>query len=115
LESYIKLLGVAEGSMRELTIDYEDYLRQHELLTWAKNDPKIRVFREFRAVWITPNNPNTPKLPNSPEETANMLLTFCQMDTFLLSRQLLSLKEKFIKEGGFREKLFKKRMEFRRL
>lgn len=113
LESYIKLLGVAEGSIRELTTDYEDYLRQHQLPTWAKDDPRVRVFREFRAVWKTPNNPNSPNLPNSPEEAANMLLTFCQMDTYLLSRQLVALKEKFIKEGGFRETLFKKRLEYK--
>lgn len=114
LESYIKLLGVAEGSMRELAIDYEDYLRQHKLSTWSKDNPRIRIFRNFRAVWKTPNSPNTPNLPNSPEEAANMLLTFCQMDTFLMSRQLAALKEKFIKEGGFRENLFKKRLEYRR-
>ncbi len=113
LESYIKLLGVAEGSMRELAIDYEDYLRQHQLPTWTKDDPRVRVFRDFRAVWINPNIPNTPNLPNNPTESANMILTFCQMDTFLMARQLTALKEKFTKEGGFRENLFKKRVEYK--
>lgn len=114
LESYIKLLGVAEGSIRELAIDYEDYLRQHQLPTWDKNSREVRGFRAFRAVWINSNTPNTPNLPHSPEEAANMLLTFCQMDTFLMSRQLAALKEKFIREGGFRENLFKKRLEYKR-
>jgi restriction system protein len=31
LESYIKLLGVAKGSLKELLEDYEDYLRNHSL------------------------------------------------------------------------------------
>lgn len=113
LESYIKLLGVALGSFKELGTDYEDFLRQKGLMIWSKNDPQIRVFRDFRAVWAKPNIPNTPNLPNNPEEAANMLLTFCQMETFLLKRQIDSLKNKFVTEGGFRENLFKKRLEYR--
>ena len=114
LESYIKLLGVTEGSQRELAADYEDFLRQRKLTIWNKNDDRVRRIREFRAVWVSPNQPNTPNLPNNPEEAANTLLTFCQMETFLLKRQIESLKEKFIREGGFRENLFQKRLEFKR-
>lgn len=113
LESYIKLLGVTEGSQRELTADYEDFLRQRGLPIWNKNDSRVSEVRRFRAVWVCPNQPNTPNLPSSPEVAANTLLTFCQMETFLLKRQIESLKEKFIREGGFRENLFKKRIEFR--
>lgn len=109
LESYIKLAGVALGSIKELAADYEDFLRQRKLSTWSKNDPRIRVFRAFRAVWKSPNNPNTPNLPKDPEEAANMLLTFCQMETYLLTKQIAALKEKFIQEGGFRENLFRAR------
>ena len=111
LESYIKLLGVAEGSMKELAADYEDFLRQKKLNIWGKDDGRIRVFRAFRAIWIKPNIPNTPNLPKDPEESANMLLTFCQMETYLLSRQISALKDKFVREGGLRENLFKKRRE----
>lgn len=112
LESYIKLCGVAQGSFKELLEDYEDFLRQNALSIWPKEHPKIRIFRAFRAVWVKPNIPNTPKLPQNPEEAANMLLTFCQMETFLLDRQIHSLKKKFIEEGGFRENLFKKRITY---
>lgn len=111
LETYIRLVGVAEGSMKELACDYEDFLRQNNFQTWSKEDPRIRVFRDFRAVWKNPNTPNTPNLPKNPEEAANLLLTFCQMETYLLKKQIEALEEKFVKEGGFRENLFKKRME----
>lgn len=110
LEAYIKLLGVADGSFKELSTDFEDFLRQRKLQIWDKNHPKVRVFRGFRAVWIKPNIPNTPNLPKDPEEAANMLLTFCQMETFLLRRQIDALTQKFVKEGGFRENLFRKRI-----
>lgn len=114
LAGYIKLVGVAQGSIKELAADYEDFLRQRNLPIWSKDDPNVRRFRAFRAIWASPNLPNTPNLPNSPTEAANMLLTFSQMETFLLKKQLESLKNKFISEGGVRENLFKKRMEYRR-
>ena len=113
LESYIKLLGVTEGSQRELAADFEDFLRQRKLPIWEKDNPGVRRFRKFRAIWLKPNQPNTPNLPNSPVEAANMLLTFCQMETFLLKRQIEALKDKFVREGGFRENLFKKRLDYR--
>lgn len=111
LEAYIKLLGVANGSFKELAADFEDFLRQNKYELWDKDDIRVRVFRDFRAVWVKPNIPNTPNLPNSPGEAANMLLTFCQMETFLLKRQIDALRNKFISEGGFRENLFKQRVE----
>lgn len=114
LESYIKLVGVAEGSVRELASDYEDFLRQRGLSIWPKEDSRVRGFRGFRAVWVKPNLPNTPNLPNNPEEAANQFLTFCQMESFLLAKQIGALKTKFISQGGFRENLFKKRLEHRR-
>lgn len=113
LESYIKFLGFALGSFKELSADYEDFLRQKGFSIWPKDDERIRVFRSFRACWVSDNIPNTPNLPNNPERAANFLLTLCQMETFLLKKQIDSLKEKFIKEGGFRENLFKKRLEYR--
>ena len=67
LAGYIKLVGVSFGSLKELTIDYEDFLRQRHLIIWPKQDSRIRGFRDFRAVWVSPNIPNTPNLPNNPE------------------------------------------------
>lgn len=94
--------------MKELAADFEDFLRQHRMQIWDKDDKRIRAFRGFRAIWV---KPNIPKLPNDPEEAANLLLTFCQMETFLLKRQIEALREKFIREGGFRENLFKARVK----
>ena len=113
LESYIKLLGVAEGSMRELTADYEDYLRQHSLPTWPKDDPKNKKIRAFRARWLSPNIPNTPTMPNNPEIFANCMLTLCQMETYLLHRLIQSIKQKFVEQGGFRENLYAQRQAYR--
>ena len=114
LKSYIYLLGVAYASLGELLEDYEDFLRQRGLKLWHKEDLRIREFRELRVFRDPPNSPNTPELPEDPEEAANLLITLIHQAQFLLSRQMSSLEEKFVKEGGFTENLYKKRMEERK-
>lgn len=114
LKGYIYLLGISYASLGELLEDYEDFLRQRSLKLWDKEDPRIKKFREFRVFGESLNTPNTPKLPGNPEEAANMLLTLIHLALFLLFRQGSALEEKFIKEGGFTENLFKKRMEERK-
>jgi restriction system protein len=114
LKGYIKLAGIAYGSNEELTKDYQDFLRQRNLETWNKNDPKVRGFREFRAVWISSTSLNTPNLPKHPVVAANMLLTLCNMEGFLLKKLVASLLEKHEKEGGFTEELYRKRTEYRK-
>lgn len=114
----IKLLGVAKASLEELLTDFEDFLRQRNLAIWLKIDNRINVFRQtaFRLSHL--NNLSNlggliekPKLPGNPEEAANLLLTLCHQVTFLLNKQIISMEEKFIKEGGFTENLFKRRLE----
>ncbi len=114
LESYIKLLGVAKGSIKELLEDYEDYLRQHDLDLWPKDSPKMRVLREVRVMREpTPHIPHYPHLPQDVTLAANLMVMLCQRTSYLLGRQIDSLKAKFIREGGFRENLFRQRMKER--
>ena len=116
LKGYIKLLGVAKGSLTELTEDYEDYLRQKNLQLWKKDDLRIIKMREMRVLRDKDNNFTLPQFPHCPHDAelaANLLLTLCKKTTFLLDRQIKSLEEKFVKEGGYTEKLFRKRLENR--
>lgn len=113
LKSYIKLLGVSHGSTKELHEDYEDFLRQRKLQLWRKDDTRVKVFRDFRVSWISENTLNTPNLPNNPEQAANMLITFCNLNEFLLLKLIKTLEQKFINEGGYSENLFKKRLQNR--
>ncbi len=108
LKSYIQLAGVAKGSNEELTKDYQDFLRQHNLPTWDKDHLKVREFRGFRVVWVlnSPNTLNTPTLSKDPTEAGNMLLTFCNLEGFLLRKHVDSLIEKHAKEGGLSERLY---------
>src|SRR3989344_6489932 len=41
----LKLISVARGSLEELLVDYEDFLRTKKLPLWGKDDPKVRAIR----------------------------------------------------------------------
>ncbi|MDP3733189.1 MAG: four helix bundle suffix domain-containing protein [Candidatus Daviesbacteria bacterium] len=116
----IKLLGVAKASFEELLTDCEDFLRQNNLEVYPKNDPRVTTFRQIafrlsnlRNLSDLGNLIEKPKLPENHQDAANFLLTLCHQVTFLLDRQIKSLEERFIKEGGFSENLFKKRLEIK--
>lgn len=114
LEGYIKFLGISKGSIKELEEDYEDFLRQRGLEIWSKDDPRMRKLRDLRVVREPfPHLPQFPHIPHNPELAANLMIMLCQRTTYLLEKQIESLRKKFIREGGFRENLFKKRRQFR--
>ncbi|MBI3290483.1 four helix bundle protein [Candidatus Microgenomates bacterium] len=110
LEGRIKLLGVARGSLEELLNDYQDFLRQREFNLWDKDSPEARAVR--RLVYNNYNNYNDYKYYiASPETAANAAICLINQTNRLLDQKLRWSEEKFVKEGGFRENLFKKRME----
>lgn len=116
-ESNIKLTGVARASFAELLEDYRDFLRQNNLKIWDKNDPrnlKIRAIKNSLDRSYMSYKTYKSYL-SSPEDYANLMITLCFKAGYLLDKMVKSLKEKFVREGGFRENLFKKRMEYRKM
>ncbi|MBI5452563.1 four helix bundle protein [Candidatus Gottesmanbacteria bacterium] len=112
MEGKLKLLGVARGSLEELLNDYMDFLRQRALPLWDKNDPKSQAVR--RLVYNRYNSYNHYKsYMLLPTEAANAMITLINQTNQLLDQKLRWLEERFVKEGGFRENLLRKRMEFR--
>jgi len=110
-EGKLKLLGVARGSLEELLNDYQDYLRQHQLLIWDKNNPQALVIRKI-AYKIYKSYNDYKNNINSPETAANTMIILINQTNSLLDQKLRWTQEKFVKEGGFRENLFKKRKEY---
>lgn len=113
LKSYIKLLGVSQASLEEFIEDLLDFLRQNKLAVWGKNDLRVRKIRDIRVFgdFTTDSGSLNPlKLPDDPESTANFLLTLAHQQSYLLSRQIKALEEKFVKEGGYTERLFRQRL-----
>lgn len=110
LKNYLYLLGISLGSFGELGEDYSDFLRQRGFIVWGKNHPKIREFRAVRVVTSNPDAPYIPDFPDNPETAANFLFTLVNQEQYLLRKQIAALEEKFIREGGYTENLFKKRI-----
>lgn len=113
----IKLLGVAKASIEELIADFEDFLRRRNLKIYPKDDPRVLKYRQIAFRLSNLSNLSDLgeliekiKIPNNPEEAANFMFTICHQESYLLFKQVKSLEEKFVKEGGFTENLFKKRL-----
>ncbi len=120
LEGYIKLTGINKGSLEELLKDFLAYARQNQIEVWEKEEV-VRKVRELGEVWeilkkapTLPDSPNFPDLPSDPTQAVNLMITLINQAIYLEKRLAQSLEQKFIKEGGFRENLFKKRLEEKR-
>lgn len=110
LESRIKLLGVARGSLEELLNDYLDFLRQHKLVIWDKKSAKASEVRAL--AYKTYKSYNDYKFYIfPPESAANTMICLINQTNSLLDQKLRWMEEKFVKEGGFRENLFRARLK----
>lgn len=113
VEGRLKLLGVSRGSFEELLNDYLDFLRQRGFKLWPKDSFQAKAVR--RLVYNPYNSYNNYKAYiNNPETAANAMICLINQTNQLLDQKIRWLEEKFVKDGGFRENLFKKRMEYRR-
>lgn len=117
IEGNLKLTGVARASYGELIEDYKDYLRQHQLKLWSKDDTRVLELRRVRDFSYETYKPYQTYMSytHNPENYSNLLLTLCYKQLFLLHRLLNAVEERFVKQGGFRENLFRKRTEFKRI
>lgn len=116
LEGYIKLTGVNLASLEELLKDYLSFARQNQIAIWGKNEV-VRKVRELGEVWeilkatpTLPDFPNFPDLPKDLTQTVNLMITLINQAIYLQKKLKISLENKFIQKGGFRENLFKKRL-----
>jgi len=138
----LKLTSVARASLEELRLDYEDFLRQRGLNQWAREDPlrKELVARRFKtadeiARWVKEigdrksgltgrsgpgrQNINSGQSTVSTKSTyseiaANAALTLIAIACSLLDRQIAAQSKTFEQEGGFTEKMYRKRQQARK-
>lgn len=114
LEGRLKLVGVARGSLEELLNDYLDFLRQRGLRIWEADSPEAKTVRALAYKNYKSYNDYKIYIERGAEQTANVAVCLINQTNALLDQKLRWLEEKFVNEGGFRENLFKKRMEKRR-
>lgn len=110
----LKLVGVARASLEELLLDYQDYLRQHGLPLWTKEDRRSREVRSLSySVDRSYTTYRTYVEIQSPEVAANALICLIHQTNYLLDRLLRSLEAAFLNEGGFTERLYNARRRTR--
>jgi four helix bundle suffix protein len=133
----LKLTNLARASLEELRLDYEDYLRQHRLKPWSREDPRRDELIAKRcatadavADWVRelhgrngqngPSGSSTRSTPSTKstrstyrELAANAALVLIAVASSLLDRQIASLAAAFVEKGGFTERLYSVRTKRR--
>jgi len=110
----LKLIGVARASLEELLIDYQDFLRQQGLPLWTKDNAKALAVRKLAHSKDRSYRTYKTYLEASPPEVAaNTLICLIHQTNYLLDQQLRSLEKAFLKEGGFTERLYRTRSQYR--
>ena len=110
----LKLVGVARASLEELLLDYEDFLRQHGLALWNKNHSQAQFIRSLAYDRNrTYQTYRTYVEDSSAETAANTIICLIHQANYLLDRQLQQLEKAFLEEGGFTERLYRTRKNFR--
>jgi len=130
----LKLTGIARASLRELLLDYEDFLRQRKLCQWHKNDPralavrgKFREYKYEKSDWSDRSDRSDRsdmsdhsdmsdlyrfrELPA--EELANTLICLTNQASYLLWQQLKYLEREFLRSGGFTERMYNARKSYK--
>lgn len=113
-EMEIKLLNVARASIGELREDYQDYLTARHLTPWSrpharfqpmvdfcKQHSRLADYQPFLESW-------------SDEEMANVALTLCHQVDTMMNSYLKRQEERFVTEGGIKERMHAARTGYRK-
>ena len=112
-ETEIKLTNVAKASLEELLDDYEDYLRVRNLEQWGNLHPRYEKMREYaRSEQIRKEYAEMVQRMND-EEIANLSITLIHQAIYMLHKLLVTMQDRFVKEGGIKERMFQSRVEYR--
>lgn len=112
-ETEIKLTNVAKASLEELLLDYEDYLRQHNLPHWDKNFNRAIKLRQYLRSETFANAPTKYAHSYNAEEFCNLCISLIHQTTYLLRKLLEKQQEEFLENGGIKELMYNARVQYR--
>ena len=112
LEMGIKLMNVAKSSLRELLADYEDFLRVNGFEQWAATSDKYLAMRKLGREGDSAYILDIVK-SRSLDIVANMAIILLKQEDYLLHQFIASLSTRFLREGGFKERMFSLRKQSR--
>lgn len=114
-ETEIKLTNVAKASLEELLLDYEDYLRQHDLELWTKDNPRIKKMREYLKSKQFMSDPTTFAQQYNSTEYCNLMICLIHQTTYLLRRLIEKQQQQFLQQGGIKELMYRARIDYRNI
>ena len=104
-ENELKLTNVARATLAELIEDYLDYLKSRNLAEWPLASEKAvaaRAFAKTRNDWVDWKE----IFETRPAETlANLMLTLCNQESFMLGKLIERQEADFKRFGGIRERM----------
>ena len=112
-ETEIKLTNVAKASLEELLDDYEDYLRVRNLSQWGNLHPRYEKMRQYARSEQIKNNYAQVVQKMNDEEIANLSITLIHQAMYMLHKLLITMQERFVTEGGIKERMFQARVNYR--
>ncbi len=113
-ETEIKLVNVAKASLQELLVDYEDYLRTRNHRKWEDVSVELLKMRELGRKHNDSAFYMQLVQTRPPETIANMAICLIKQTDYMLFKQLQSLSEDFLKNGGLRERMTRMRLDRRK-
>ena len=112
-EMELKLLNVARSSIHELREDYKDYLLARKLALWDRQHPRYAGMRDFTSQHNRLDDYEPYFTRWTAEEMANIGYTLCCQIDVMMNGYLNILEERFRKEGGMKERMYRVRTGYR--
>ena len=113
-ESEIKLLNVAKASLKELLVDYEDFLRVRGLELWPIEDERAVKCRKICAMHNDSAYYRNAVSQRNAETIANIAITLLHQADMLLYKLMERAKSDFLENGGIREEMTRARLKHRK-
>ena len=113
-ESEIKLLNVAKASLKELLIDYEDFLRVRDLELWPPQDERAVKSRKACATHNDSAYYRSAIPQRNAETVANIAITLIHQADLLIYKLMERAKADFLERGGIREEMTRARLKHRK-
>ena len=112
-EMEIKLLNVARSSIKELREDYTDYLASRGLALWTDRHPRYDTMLAFCREHNHVDDYQPFFQQWTDEEMANTAHTLCHMVDRMMTTYIAQLEERFVTQGGIRERMTAARLGYR--
>lgn len=102
-ETEIKLTNVARASLEELKLDYEDYLRHHDMEKWGAAHPRYEAMQRYARSQTIMENWHEAVTRLDAEAICNLQITLICQASCMLWRLTKAQERQFLEEGGIRE------------